>query len=56
MLRSKKGQNTLEYAIILTAIIAAIIFAATTYFKPAVENSVSHISNEMLQQVNRIDF
>ena len=35
-MRRKKGQSILEYVIVLTAIIAAIVVAAVTLIKPAV--------------------
>lgn len=54
MLR-KKGQSTLEYVIILTAIVAGILFAAVTFLKPKVESSMSHIANEMEAGVNRLN-
>jgi Flp pilus assembly pilin Flp len=39
-MRNKKGQSILEYVIVLTAIIAAIVVAAVTLIKPAV-NKIS---------------
>jgi len=36
-MRSKKGQSILEYVIVLTVIVAAIAYAATTFIKPAVQ-------------------
>jgi len=51
----RKGQSTLEYVIILTAIIAAIVFAAATFLKPRVESSMGHVTNQMelgVQQLN----
>lgn len=51
-----KGQSTLEYVLVLTAIIAGIIFAATTFVKPRVENSLNHVTSQMEGQVNRIQF
>ena len=33
---SRSGQSTLEYVIVLTAIVAAILFAATQFIKPGV--------------------
>lgn len=53
---SKKAQSTLEYVIILTAIIAAMIFAASSFIKPTMENSVNHVTDEVGAQVNRIHF
>jgi uncharacterized protein (UPF0333 family) len=51
----RKGQSTLEYVIILTAIIAAIVFAAATFLKPKVESSLDHVTTQMelgVQQLN----
>jgi len=36
----KKAQSTLEYIVVLTAVVAVIIYAATTFIKPAVQNSI----------------
>lgn len=52
----KKGQSTLEYVIILTAIIAAIIVAATRFIQPRVENSLDSISQKMQAEVDDIQF
>jgi len=54
-MRKKKGQSTLEYVIILTAIIAAIVFAAATFLKPKVESSYGHVSNQMEQGVQQLN-
>ena len=37
--REKKGQSTVEYVIVFTAIAAAIIFAATNIIQPAVNQA-----------------
>ncbi len=55
MFRSK-GQSTLEYVLVLTAIIAGIVFAATRFVKPRVESSLDHVTQEMNTQVNKIKF
>jgi len=55
MLR-KKGQSTLEYVIILTAIVAGIIYAATKFVKPKVESSLEHVSGEMENAVSKIKY
>ncbi|MDP2905127.1 MAG: hypothetical protein Q8O22_02335 [Candidatus Omnitrophota bacterium] len=52
----KKGQSTLEYVLILTAIIGAIILAASTFIGPRVQNSINHVTNQMQEQVERIQF
>ena len=36
-MRRKRGQSVLEYVIVLTAIIAAIAFAARTFIAPKTE-------------------
>jgi len=41
MKRNKKGQSTVEYVIVFTAIAAAVIFAAINVLKPAVGNTYS---------------
>ncbi len=38
-LRAKKGQSTVEYVIVFTAIAAAIIFAAVNIIRPAVNST-----------------
>jgi len=41
MLRLRKSQSILEYTIILAAIVAGIIFAATKLVRPAVEKGMT---------------
>jgi Flp pilus assembly pilin Flp len=41
MKRQEKGQSVLEYVIILTAIIAVIIVAATAVIRPAVNTAMT---------------
>lgn len=52
----RKGQSTLEYVLVLTAIIGGIIFAATQFVKPRVEKSLDHVTDQMQSQVEKIDF
>lgn len=47
---SKVGQSTLEYVIVLTAIVAAILFAAAQFMKPAVNNVFSQAGGAMTRQ------
>ncbi|MGE5280502.1 MAG: hypothetical protein ACM3L6_07165 [Deltaproteobacteria bacterium] len=43
----KAGQSTMEYVIVLTAIIAAILFAAVTFIKPSVNRVYNQTSSTM---------
>jgi uncharacterized protein (UPF0333 family) len=52
----KKGQSTLEYVLVLTAIIAAVIIAANSFIQPRVRTSLDHVTNQMNTQVGRITF
>lgn len=54
MLR-EKAQSTLEYVLVITAIIAAIIVAAATFVRPRVTDSLNRVTNQMGQAVNRIN-
>lgn len=44
-LKNKKGQSTVEYVIVFTAIAAAIIFAAVNVIKPAVNKTYGEAGN-----------
>lgn len=39
---NKKGQSILEYVIVLTAIVAALVWAAAVIIKPAVETGLNN--------------
>jgi len=52
----KKAQSTLEYVLVLTAVIAAIIFAVGQFLKPRVQTGLDHVTSEMQEAVERIDF
>lgn len=54
MLRGNKGQSILEYVIVLTAIIAAILIFATGVLKPKLHDSLEGVAEEMETQVGRI--
>ncbi len=45
----KVGQSTLEYVIVLTAIVAAILFAAAQFIRPGVNKVYGDVSNRMNQ-------
>jgi Flp pilus assembly pilin Flp len=50
----RKGQSTLEYVIIWTAIIAAILVAANTVFKGAIEQAVDDTSQKIETEVQNL--
>lgn len=52
----KKGQSTLEYVLILTAIIAAIVVLANTVMKEKVQSSADHLTSEMKAAADQVDF
>lgn len=47
MLRAKKAQSTLEYVIVLTAIVGAIIYAAVQFVRPAVNTSYTNVKESI---------
>lgn len=55
-MRKRKAQSTLEYVIVLTAIVAAIILAATKFIQPRVENSLDTITQKMTDQIGKVSF
>ncbi len=56
ILGPKKAQSTLEYVIVFTAIVAAIIIFANTVMKQKVQDSLTTTADKMETQVNKIDF
>lgn len=54
--RLKKGQSTLEYVIILAAIIGAIIFVSTTLLKPKLQSTYDTLTTKMQDKVNSVEF
>jgi len=46
-IRQKKAQSTLEYIVVLTAIISLIIYAAVTWIGPAVQKSINSANSTM---------
>lgn len=51
---NKRGQSTLEYVIIWTAIVAAILLAANAYLRPAIEGAVESTSNKITTEVGNL--
>lgn len=54
MLRGLKAQSTLEYVIILTAIIAVIVVVAGGVLRTRTQSSMTHVADKMLEQVQKI--
>lgn len=52
----KKGQSTLEYVIVLTVIIGVVLVFAAGVMKKQVSGSLDHVSGEMGNQVEKINF
>ena len=50
---NKRGQSVLEYAIIWTAIVGAILIAATKYLKPEVDDTLDKTSAKIGTEVER---
>ena len=53
-LNSKRGQSTLEYVIIWTAIVAAILLAANNFLRPAIEDAVESTSDKISTEVGNL--
>jgi len=56
MLRQKKAQSTLEYIIIFTVIVAAILVAANSFVRPKVQNMINHTTTAAENAVSYINF
>jgi Flp pilus assembly pilin Flp len=53
--RFKKGQSTLEYVIILAAVVGAII-AVAAMFKPKLEGTYSTLTDKVKTKVDTVTF
>lgn len=56
MLRAKKAQSTLEYIIIFTAIVGAVLLAANAIIKPKMQNIIEHTATQAETAVQHISF
>lgn len=52
----RKGQSALEYLLILSGIVAAIIVATQTVVKPKIGNIFNHVSEEAENAVTHINY
>ena len=50
-----KAQSTLEYVIVLTALIVCILWAADTLFKPAVKQGLTDAQSAIENVADRIN-
>jgi uncharacterized protein (UPF0333 family) len=53
-MKRRKGQSILEYVIIFAVIVAGIIYAATKFIKPAVEQGMNDTAKAMESATARI--
>lgn len=53
---SRRGQSTLEYVIILTAIIAVVIAFAGVFLRTKVQSSLENVANQMENETKKIKF
>ena len=51
---NKKAQSTLEYIMVLTAIIGVIIYAAVNWIKPAAERSMNQADKALGEAAGKI--
>lgn len=55
-MKKRRGQSTLEYVIILAAIIGAIVVVANTVLKPKLQSSYNTLTNKMQTKVGTVNF
>lgn len=53
-MRRRKGQSILEYVIVLTVIVAAIIVAAANLIRPAVDTTLRRAAGSITGAANRL--
>lgn len=56
MFRKTRGQSTLEYVIILAAIVGAIIMVANSVLKPKIQSTYSGLADKMESKVEEVNF
>jgi len=56
MFNSKKAQSTLEYILVFTAVVGAVIIAANTIIKPRVTSMIDHVTGQAESAVKNINF
>jgi|WetSurMetagenome_2_1015567.scaffolds.fasta_scaffold179605_2 hypothetical protein len=56
MKRVNAGQSTLEYVIILAAVVGAIVLVATNFLKPKLTDSYDTLTTTMQDKVETVNF
>lgn len=56
MLKQKKAQSTLEYIIIFTAVVGAILLAANSIIKPKMNTMLDHVASQAETAVKHVNF
>ena len=55
-MKSCRGQSTLEYVIILAAIIGAIVLVANTILKPKLQGTYNSLTDKMQNKAGEVNF
>jgi len=56
MLKSKRAQSTLEYIIVFTIIVAAILVAANGVIRTKITDLLKHVGNQTYDAVSHVNF
>jgi uncharacterized protein (UPF0333 family) len=54
MLKNKRGQSTLEYIILVTAVVAALLVFLPGNFRTAFDSTLDQTANSMVNMANRL--
>ena len=54
--RAKKGQSVLEYVLVITAVIAAILVVVLVFLKPRVQDSMGAATQEMADKIGQLQY
>ncbi len=52
--RKQKGQSTLEYVIILSAIVGLILYAAFTFVKPKIDQAYKDVNGSLGRAADKV--
>lgn len=56
MRRNKRGQGTIEYILIFSAVVAAIMYFSQTFFREKMNNSYESLGTQMETQITSVTF